>query len=110
EFIVEDDTLIDVAVEPAAVGRVRVHAIGPAERRPSLRRMALRGGVSRRVYNIVRPLVLWRITRRRLLTELERTPIDRVVVNGTAGVTIGWRLARRHPGVPATTSLSMAFA
>jgi hypothetical protein len=99
------------AVGAAAPDRpVHMHLIGPAERRTVLGRLSKGGKVSRRVYNVVRPLVLWRVTRRRLLADLERTPIDRVVVNGTAGVTIGCRLARRHPGVPATTSLSLVFA
>jgi glycosyltransferase involved in cell wall biosynthesis len=101
----------------AAAGAVarRWHALGPelAVNRVQRLQRRLSGAVHARLfqpaYKIVRPLVLWRVTRRRVLATLEATPIDRVVVNGAVGVTIGARLARRHRNIPVTTSTSMSF-
>ena len=64
------------------------------------RRLFLRG------YSIVRPRVLWRITRRRVLPDLELARVRRVVVVDAYGVPIGWQLGRRCADVPVTTSLA----
>ncbi len=64
------------------------------------RRVFLRG------YHVVRPRVLWRITRRRVLPHLELARVRRVVVVDAYGVPIGWQLGRRCPDVPVTTSLA----
>jgi glycogen(starch) synthase len=62
----------------------------------------------RRIYNrwysITRPWILWRITRRDVLPKLDPARTRRVVVHGVPGVTIGWRLAKRWPDVPVSTS------
>lgn len=57
-------------------------------------------------YRHVRPRVLWRVTRRDVLPKLDLTRTRAVVVSGLYGVNIGWRLARRHPGLTVTTSLT----
>ncbi len=64
------------------------------------RKLFLRG------YSIVRPRVLWRITRRQVLPHLELARVRRVVVVDAFGVPIGWQLGRRCPDVPVTTSLA----
>ncbi|GLY21581.1 glycosyltransferase family 4 protein [Micromonospora sp. NBRC 101691] len=56
-------------------------------------------------YRLVRPKVLWRIVQRDVLPKLDLPATERVVVAGVYGVTIGWQLARRRPGMTVTTSL-----
>ncbi|MFY1691508.1 glycosyltransferase family 4 protein [Plantactinospora sp. WMMB782] len=62
--------------------------------------------VFNRGYQLVRPLVLWRIARRHAVPKLDIGRTRRVVVSGVDGVTIGWKLARRYPKLPVTTSLA----
>jgi hypothetical protein len=57
-----------------------------------------------RWYDISRPRILWRITQRDVLPKLDADRTRRVVVHGVPGVTIGWRLAKRWPDVPVSTS------
>jgi glycosyltransferase involved in cell wall biosynthesis len=64
------------------------------------RRIFLRG------YSVVRPRILWQITRREALPNLDLSRIRRVVVVDAFGVPIGWQLGRRCPQVPVTTSRS----
>jgi len=59
-----------------------------------------------RLYQIVRPRILWRITRRQVLPELDLARTRRVVVHGATGVTIGWGLAKRDPAMPVGTDLT----
>jgi glycogen(starch) synthase len=65
--------------------------------------------INRKIYNrwyeVTRPRILWRITRRDVLPQLDGGRTRRVVVHGVPGVTIGWRLAKRWPDVPVSTSL-----
>ncbi len=75
--------------------RVHLRVVGAAHRR-----LFLRG------YNVVRPRLLWRITRRRVLPGLDLSRVRRVVVVDPYGVPIGWELGRRCPDVPVTTSLA----
>jgi hypothetical protein len=60
-----------------------------------------------RYYAIVRPRILWRITRRRVLPELDMTHTKRIVVHGVPGVTIGWGLARSNPSISVGTDLTL---
>jgi hypothetical protein len=59
------------------------------------------GAVHRRLflpfYRHVRPLLLARIARRRVLHGIDMAEISRVVVMDDASVPLAWRLARRHP-------------
>jgi glycogen(starch) synthase len=59
-----------------------------------------------RWYEAVRPRILWRVTRREVLPQLDKARIRRVVVHGVPGVTIGWRLAKDDPSVPVGTDLT----
>jgi glycogen(starch) synthase len=71
------------------------------------------GAVDRRVfkpcYDVVRPLIMWRIVRRRVVPKLDLAKTGRVVISHNSGVTAGWRLARRHPHLTVTTSMSTSF-
>ncbi|MEH1124961.1 glycosyltransferase family 4 protein [Micromonospora sp. CPCC 206061] len=96
----------------AALAR-RQPAIGPELAVLRLRRGYRRAAgyfharVFRRGYNVVRPFILWRIARREVLPQLELAGASRVVISGASGVAIGWRLARRHPDLTVTTSMSV---
>jgi glycosyltransferase involved in cell wall biosynthesis len=63
---------------------------------------------NRRIYNrwyqIIRPRILWRITRRDVLPKLDDNRTKYVMVNGVPGILIGWRLGRRWPDVPVSMS------
>jgi glycogen(starch) synthase len=59
-----------------------------------------------RYYHVVRPRILWRITRRRVLPKLDLAHTRTVVVHGVPGITIGWGLARRDPAIAVSTDLS----
>lgn len=65
------------------------------------KRVFLRG------YGVVRPRVLWRITRRVALPHLDLDRVRRVVVADAFGIPIGWQLGRRCPDVPVTTSRTL---
>ncbi|RKS68393.1 hypothetical protein BZB76_6657 [Actinomadura pelletieri DSM 43383] len=54
------------------------------------------------VYKHIRPLLLARIARRRVMPGIDMTGVVRVIVADRWGVPLGWRLARRHPDVPVT--------
>jgi hypothetical protein len=70
---------------------------------------AIHGKLFMRLYQIVRPLVLWRLVRRHALPTLEPAGLDHIVISGTAGITIGWKLARRYPRLAVSTELPPSF-
>jgi glycosyltransferase involved in cell wall biosynthesis len=90
----------------------RSPALGPEVGVSRLQRLHSRSAsafhrkIFQRTYHVIRPRVLWRITRREVLPQLDVARAGRVVVAGTGGVAIGWQLARRHPHLTVTTSLS----
>jgi hypothetical protein len=57
-------------------------------------------------YDMMRPRILWRITRRAVVPDLDLTRTRAVVVHGVPGVTTGWNLARRDPGMVIRTDLT----
>jgi glycosyltransferase involved in cell wall biosynthesis len=59
-----------------------------------------------RAYQIVRPRLLWRVFRRRVLPALHPAGYDHVVVSGATGVRIAWKLSRRWPAATVTTALT----
>lgn len=77
----------------------------------SLDRMQRRvGGVVHRrlflpFYRHIRPLVLARLARRRVLRGIDMAQVERVVVVDPTAVPLAWRLARLHPNVTVTTSM-----
>jgi glycogen(starch) synthase len=58
-----------------------------------------------RWYDVTRPRVLWRLTRRDVLPRLDAQRTRGVVVHGVPGITIGAKLAALWPDVPVSTSL-----
>ncbi|MGH3241776.1 MAG: hypothetical protein ACRDNL_15495 [Spirillospora sp.] len=54
-------------------------------------------------YKHVRPLLLARIARRRVLRDLDLDRISRVIVIDETSVPFAWRLARKHPDLTVTT-------
>lgn len=107
-----------------APGKILAVALALAQRRHALwPELAVRRGqrghsrvaavvhrkMFRRGYDVVRPLLLWRIARREVLPHLDLANTGRVVVAGASGVATGWRLARRHPRLTVTTSTSVSF-
>ncbi|MEN3610731.1 glycosyltransferase family 4 protein [Plantactinospora sp. ZYX-F-223] len=90
----------------------RVHRLGPEVAIGRLRRWHQRGarGVHNKIffpgYLMLRPFILWRITRRVVLPRLDLAHTRGVVISGSYGTTIGWRLARRYPELAVTTSLT----
>jgi hypothetical protein len=65
------------------------------------------GAVHRRLflpfYRHVRPLVLARIARRRVLRDIDMTKVARVIVMDEVSVPCAWRLAHRNPDLTVTT-------
>ncbi len=57
-------------------------------------------------YELIRPRILWRITRRTVVPELDLARTRAVVVHGVPGVTAGWNLARRDPDMVIKTDLT----
>ena len=57
-------------------------------------------------YELIRPRILWRITRRTVVPDLDLARTRAVVVHGVPGVTTGWNLARRDPGMVIKTDLT----
>jgi hypothetical protein len=58
-----------------------------------------------RAYKGVRPLVLWRVARRRVLPTLDFAATDLLLVLDSASIPIAWHLARRHRDLTVTFSL-----
>ncbi|MGE5155868.1 MAG: glycosyltransferase family 4 protein, partial [Betaproteobacteria bacterium] len=89
----------------------RLHGTGPEASVVRLQKLHARTAelvstkIVGRLYHIVRPRGLWRIARREILPELDLSRTSYVVVTGTSGVTIGWRLARKYPHMTVTTSM-----
>jgi hypothetical protein len=86
--------------------RVRLHPLQAAEQRHPLARV---GSAVRRlspaaytkgylkIYRLLRPYVLWRVTRAGVGRELDWAAIQQVVVCDSHAIPIGWHLAKRHP-------------
>lgn len=50
-------------------------------------------------YRHVRPFILWRVFKRRMLPQWSLEPFDLVVVADTLSLPVGWHLARQYPQV-----------
>jgi hypothetical protein len=70
-------------------------------------------GVHRRVwqpfYQHIRPLILSRAARRRVLPAIDMAEVVRVIVADRTAVPFGWRLARRYPGLTVTTRMEKSI-
>ncbi|MEV7622324.1 glycosyltransferase family 4 protein [Actinoplanes sp. NPDC089786] len=67
----------------------------------------VQGRIYNPYYSVVRPRVMWKIARRRVLPKLDLRHTRRIVVYGIAGVTIGWGLARQNPSIVVGTDMSL---
>jgi hypothetical protein len=56
-------------------------------------------------YRHLRPLILARLAQRRVLPGIDMAQVVRIVVADRTAVPLGWRLARRHPGIAVTTRM-----
>lgn len=56
------------------------------------------------VYRVIRPWLLANAARP-LVRRWDATPVDRIVAADLSAITLGCRLARRHPGIPATNTM-----
>jgi glycosyltransferase involved in cell wall biosynthesis len=59
-----------------------------------------------RGYAVFRPGILWKISRRHALPEIDLDHTRQIVVDHPAGVTTAWRIGKRHPGLRITTSMN----
>ncbi|GLZ09066.1 hypothetical protein Acsp03_65320 [Actinomadura sp. NBRC 104412] len=70
-------------------------------------RSRISGTIHRRLflpfYKHVRPLLLARLARRRVLPRIDMSQVERVVVADRTAMTLGWRLARKHKDLTITT-------
>lgn len=86
-------------------------AIGPELAVASMQRAhtkvanAFHKKVFNRGYKEVRPQLLARIAKRRVLPELSLDRVDRVFVSDIASTVTGWKWAKAHPHLTVTTSL-----
>ncbi|HZP49863.1 hypothetical protein [Actinocrinis sp.] len=108
----EDVALLTVESEPwqreGIDPRVRIYPLQAAEKRHLFARI---GNAVRRlspaayakgylkIYRLLRPYVLWRVTRAGVGRELDWTAIQQVVVCDSHAIPIGWHLAKRHPNL-----------
>jgi glycosyltransferase involved in cell wall biosynthesis len=76
-----------------------------AQRRQRRLSSSFQRSVYGRWYDVTRPRVLWRLTRRDVLAKLDPQRTRGVVVHGVPGITIGAKLARLWPDVPVSTSV-----
>ena len=53
-------------------------------------------GIFERGYKHFRPLILWQVTRHRVLPKIDVQKLDLVLVLDPASIPIGWHLAKRH--------------
>ena len=108
----EDVALVTVEPEPwqreGIDPRVRIHPLQAGEQRHPLARIG--NGVRRlspaahtkvylKFYRLLRPYVLWRVTRSGVRRDLDWTAIRQVVVCDSHAIPIGWHLAKRHPNL-----------
>jgi glycosyltransferase involved in cell wall biosynthesis len=89
----------------------RLHSVGPETNVVRLQKLHTRAAalidnkLFGRAYQVFRPRGLWRIARRRIMPELDLSRTQHVIVTGTSGVTIAWRLAHKYPHLTVTTSM-----
>jgi hypothetical protein len=86
--------------------RVRLYALRSAEERHPLARF---GRAVRRVsaaaytrvfskfYRLLRPYVMWRVTRAQVVRQVDWPTVEQLVICDSHAIPIGWHLARRHP-------------
>jgi hypothetical protein len=61
-----------------------------------------------RFYRLIRPYVLWRITRREVIRQVDWNTVQQVVICDSHAIPIGWLLAKRHRGLAVGFELDRA--
>lgn len=67
---------------------------------------AFDGKIYERAYHLVRPRIIWQITRRAVVPALDLARTRAVVVHGLPGVTTAWGLAQHDPAMEVVTDLT----
>lgn len=69
---------------------------------------ALYTKVYSKVYRLLRPYVMWRVTRKQVVRRLDWSAVEQLVICDSHAIPIGWHLARRHPGLAVGFELDRA--
>jgi hypothetical protein len=86
--------------------RVRLYPLGQGEQRHVLVRtgqvvrrvsVGLYTKVFARLYRLLRPYVMWRVTRAEVIRQVDWAAVEQLVICDSHAIPIGWHLARRHP-------------
>lgn len=78
------------------IGRPADRLVAAAERVQLRCSQAFHDKVFVRFYRLLRPWVLWRISRRQVLRGIDWPATEQVVICDSHAIPIGWHLARRH--------------
>jgi hypothetical protein len=112
EFLLARDAEVGlITVDAAAWAKeglpdgVRLYPLGEGEQRHPLFRLGrmverLNGSAYRlytKVYQLLRPYVLWRVVRRGAARSVEWNAVEQLVICDSHAIPIGWHLAKRHP-------------
>lgn len=88
--------------------RVTLYTLQAGEERHPLNRFgrAVRGvsaaaytKVFSKVYRLLRPYVMWRVTRKQVIRQVDWSAVEQLVICDSHAIPIGWHLAKRHPGL-----------
>ena len=107
-----DVGLVTVEAEPwrreGLDPRVTLYTLRAGEERHPLARAgrmvrrvsgALDTKVYSKVYRLLRPYVMWRVTRKQVVRRLDWSAVEQLVICDSHAIPIGWHLAKRHPGL-----------
>jgi len=61
-----------------------------------------------KVYRLLRPYVMWRVTRKQVVRRLDLSAVEQLVICDSHAIPIGWHLAKRHPGLTVGFELDRA--
>jgi hypothetical protein len=88
--------------------RVTLYTLQAGEERHPLNRLgrAVRGvsaaaytKVFSKFYRLLRPYVMWRVTRKQVVRQVDWSAVEQLVICDSHAIPIGWHLAKRHPGL-----------
>jgi hypothetical protein len=88
--------------------RVTLYTLQAGEERHPLNRLGrVVRGVSAAAYNkvfsklyrLLRPYVMWRVTRAQVVRQVDWSAVEQLVICDSHAIPIGWHLAKRHPGL-----------
>ena len=97
--------------------RVTLYTLQAGEERHPLNRLgrAVRGvsaaaysKVFSKFYRLLRPYVMWRVTRKQVVRQVDWSAVEQLVICDSHAIPIGWHLAKRHPGLTVGFELDRA--